>query len=69
MTQTEVRENTAVLSDYEPPQLDTLTLEVLDGKIAVLTINRPDRMNSMTVKMFEEFNTVAYALRDTDARA
>ncbi|MCZ4589226.1 enoyl-CoA hydratase-related protein [Rhodococcus opacus] len=69
MTQTEVRENTAVLSNYEPPQLDTLTLEVLEGRIVVLTINRPDRMNSMVVKMFEEFNTVAYALRDTDARA
>ncbi|MFW2237908.1 enoyl-CoA hydratase/isomerase family protein [Rhodococcus opacus] len=69
MTQTEVRENTAVLSNYEPPQLDTLTLEVREGRIVVLTINRPDRMNSMVVKMFEEFNTVAYALRDTDARA
>ncbi|RZL78503.1 MAG: enoyl-CoA hydratase/isomerase family protein [Rhodococcus sp. (in: high G+C Gram-positive bacteria)] len=69
MTQTETRENTAVLSNYAPPQLETLALEVLEGKIAVLTIDRPDRMNSMTVKMFEEFNTVAYALRDTDARA
>ncbi|MFC9553423.1 enoyl-CoA hydratase/isomerase family protein [Rhodococcus sp. NPDC056960] len=69
MTQTETRENTAVLSNYTPPQLETLTLEVIEGKIAVLTIDRPDRMNSMTVKMFEEFNTAAYALRDTDARA
>ncbi|MCB8913842.1 enoyl-CoA hydratase/isomerase family protein [Rhodococcus rhodochrous] len=65
----ETRENTSVLSNYEPPRLETLTLEVLEGKIAVLTINRPDRMNSMVVKMFEEFNTAAYALRDTDARA
>ncbi|MGW0025364.1 enoyl-CoA hydratase/isomerase family protein [Rhodococcus sp. NPDC003383] len=69
MTQMDTRENTSVLSNYEPPRLDTLTLEVLEGKIAVLTINRPDRMNSMVVKMFEEFNTAAYALRDTDARA
>ncbi|MDH6679185.1 enoyl-CoA hydratase/carnithine racemase [Rhodococcus sp. LBL1] len=67
MTQT--WENTAVLTDYTPPQLETLTLEVLEGRIAVLTINRPGRMNSMTVRMFEEFNTVAFALRDTDARA
>nr|ABC33870.1 enoyl-CoA hydratase/isomerase [Rhodococcus sp. T104] len=58
-----------MLRNYEPPQLETLTLEVLEGKIVVLTINRPDRMNSMTVKMFTEFNTAAYALRDTDARA
>ncbi|AUM19804.1 MULTISPECIES: enoyl-CoA hydratase/isomerase family protein [Rhodococcus] len=69
MTQMDTRENRSVLSNYEPPRLDTLTLEVLEGKIAVLTINRPDRMNSMVVKMFEEFNTAAYALRDTDARA
>ncbi len=69
MTQMDTRENTSVLSNYEPPRLETLTLEVLEGKIAVLTINRPDRMNSMVVKMFEEFNTAAYALRDTDARA
>ncbi len=69
MTQMDTRKNTAVLDNYEPPPLETLTLEVLEGKIAVLTINRPDRMNSMVVKMFEEFNTAAYALRDTDARA
>ena len=43
--------------------------EVLDGGIVVMTINRPDRMNSQTVKMFEEHNTVALALRDSDARA
>ncbi|MDH6285025.1 enoyl-CoA hydratase/isomerase family protein [Prescottella agglutinans] len=67
MTQTQ--ENTTVLANYTPPQLETLTLEVLEGSIAVLTINRPGRMNSMTVRMFEEFNTVAFALRDTDARA
>lgn len=66
---TQMQENTAVLTNYTPPQLETLTLEVLDGRIAVLTINRPDRMNSMTVRMFEEFNTAAFALRDTDARA
>jgi len=69
MTQIDTRENMSVLSNYEPPRLETLTLDVLEGKIAVLTINRPDRMNSMVVKMFEEFNTAAYALRDTDARA
>ncbi|MDH6285004.1 enoyl-CoA hydratase/carnithine racemase [Prescottella agglutinans] len=68
MTQLESRESTSVLSNYEEPQLETVTLEVLDSKIAVLTINRPGRMNSMVVKMFEEFNTAAHALRDTDAR-
>lgn len=62
-------EGTAVLENYRPPDLDTLTIDVLPGDVAVLTINRPDRMNSMTVKMFEEFNTVAYALRDSSVRA
>ncbi|MDH6679196.1 enoyl-CoA hydratase/carnithine racemase [Rhodococcus sp. LBL1] len=69
MTQLGSRTGTSVLTNYEPPQLETLVLEILDNKIAVLTINRPDRMNSMVVTMFEEFNTVAHALRDTDARA
>ncbi|SBW22750.1 enoyl-CoA hydratase/isomerase [Candidatus Protofrankia californiensis] len=54
---------------FEPPKLETLTLEPLEGGSVLLTINRPARMNSMTVKMFEEFNTVAYALRDGNARA
>ncbi|AEH09444.1 Enoyl-CoA hydratase/isomerase [Candidatus Protofrankia datiscae] len=54
---------------FEPPKLETLTLEPLEGGSVLLTVNRPTRMNSLTVKMFEEFNTVAYALRDTDARA
>jgi len=58
-----------MLSNYTPPVLQTLTLDVRPDRIVVMTINRPDRMNSMTFTMFEEFNTVAYALRDTDARA
>jgi enoyl-CoA hydratase/carnithine racemase len=58
-----------MLLNYQAPELETLTLEVLEHDIVIMTINRPTRMNSMTVKMFEEFNTVAYALRDTSARA
>lgn len=57
------------LANYDPPQLETLTIDVLPRKIAVMTINRPDRMNSNTVRMFTEFGLVADALRDTDARA
>jgi enoyl-CoA hydratase/carnithine racemase len=49
--------------------LQTLRLEFLEGDIAVMTINRPDRMNSQTVTMFHEHHTVARALRDTNARA
>ncbi|OIH85219.1 enoyl-CoA hydratase [Arthrobacter sp. UCD-GKA] len=51
------------------PVMETLTLEVLPGDIAVLRMNRPDRMNSQTVKMFTEYNTAAMALRDSGARA
>jgi enoyl-CoA hydratase/carnithine racemase len=69
MTETTVRDDTAELANYTPPQLNTLRLEVLPGKIAVLTINRPERMNSQTVEMFHEHGTAAHALRDTDARA
>ncbi|WP_051518029.1 enoyl-CoA hydratase/isomerase family protein [Intrasporangium chromatireducens] len=59
----------ATLRNYVPPELETLKLDVLDHGVVVMTVNRPDRMNSQTVKMFEEFNTVGYALRDSDARA
>lgn len=54
---------------FTPPHLETLSLEVLDGDIVVLRINRPERMNSQTVRMFYEHNVVADALRDSHARA
>jgi enoyl-CoA hydratase/carnithine racemase len=51
------------------PHLETLAFEVLDGGIAVLRVNRPDRMNSQTVTMFTEYGTAARALRDSGLRA
>ena len=69
MTSTDINDTSTELLNYTPPELETLRLDVLPGKIVVLTINRPERMNSQTVRMFTEYNTVAYALRDTDARA
>jgi enoyl-CoA hydratase/carnithine racemase len=51
------------------PELETLTVEELPGDIVVLRMNRPDRMNSQTVKMFTEYGLVARALRDSGARA
>lgn len=51
------------------PALETLALEVLDQDIAVLRINRPDRMNSQTVTMFTEYGIAARALRDSGLRA
>ncbi|WP_068396162.1 enoyl-CoA hydratase/isomerase family protein [Kribbia dieselivorans] len=62
-------DTTAELKNYTAPDLETLTLDILPGRIVVMTINRPERMNSNTVRMFAEFNVVADALRDTDARA
>jgi len=67
MTITGSRGNAAVKIDF--PVLETLTFEVLDGDIGVLRINRPDRMNSQTVKMFSEYGEAAVALRDTALRA
>ncbi|GAA1365104.1 enoyl-CoA hydratase family protein [Arthrobacter rhombi] len=51
------------------PELETLTIEELPGDIVVLRMNRPDRMNSQTVKMFTEYGLAARALRDSGARA
>jgi enoyl-CoA hydratase/carnithine racemase len=54
---------------FEPPDLREIELEVLDGDIVIMRINRPDRMNSQTVRMFTEHNLVARSLRDSHARA
>jgi enoyl-CoA hydratase/carnithine racemase len=57
------------VAGFQAPRLETLTLEILDGGIALLRINRPERHNTMTVRMFTDFRLVAYALRDSDVRA
>lgn len=54
---------------FTAPELETLALELRPDGIAVLTIDRPERANSQTPTMFAEFNTAAYALRDSGARA
>jgi enoyl-CoA hydratase/carnithine racemase len=51
------------------PELRTLAIEPLDGGIAVLRVNRPDRMNAQTVTMFGEYGIAARALRDSGLRA
>lgn len=43
----------------------TLTLDIADA-VAVLTLNRPDKMNSLTTQMRAE---IAHAMRDADSRA
>jgi enoyl-CoA hydratase/carnithine racemase len=63
---------TVFLTDDAPidfPDLEELTFEVLEGGIGVLRINRPDRMNSQTIRMFSEYGEAAFALRDAPLRA
>jgi enoyl-CoA hydratase/carnithine racemase len=54
------------------PELQSLTIELLDvpgGRLGLLRLNRPERMNSQTVQMFEEYGEAAHALRDVPLRA
>lgn len=64
---TVIDERPAVQIDF--PDLKELTFEVLPGDIGVLRINRPDRMNSQTIRMFSEYGEAAFALRDAPLRA
>ncbi|MFJ8813021.1 MULTISPECIES: enoyl-CoA hydratase/isomerase family protein [Amycolatopsis] len=48
-------------------KLETIELtEPVEG-VVVATLNRPDSLNSMTVRMFAEFEELAFALNDDDA--
>ena len=51
------------------PDLQTLAFEVAEAGIGVLRVNRPERMNSQTVRMFTEYGLAAGALRDSRLRA
>jgi enoyl-CoA hydratase/carnithine racemase len=61
--------SSTVTSTSALPDLETLSIEILDGGVGVLRLNRPDRMNSQTVRMFHEYTTAALALRDSGLRA
>jgi enoyl-CoA hydratase/carnithine racemase len=54
---------------FERPDLRVIDLEVAGDDVVIMRINRPDRMNSQTVRMFTEHGLVARALRDSHARA
>jgi enoyl-CoA hydratase/carnithine racemase len=56
-----------VTTDF--PELQTLSFEVAETGIGVLRINRPERMNSQTVRMFTEYGLAAHGLRDSRLRA
>ncbi|HXP55798.1 MAG TPA: enoyl-CoA hydratase-related protein [Streptosporangiaceae bacterium] len=49
--------------------LETLSLDPLDDGIARLAINRPDRLNTMTVRLFTDLTLATRALRDSGTRA
>lgn len=61
-------DTTAAMSAAVVPELSTLSLEVLDD-VAVLRMDRPDRMNSQTVRMFTEYGLAARALQESSVRA
>jgi enoyl-CoA hydratase/carnithine racemase len=47
--------------------LETMTLERPAPSIAVLTLNRPDRLNAMTMRMFDELMAVPQALKEDES--
>ena len=54
---------------FPAPELETLTLTSAADGIVLLTINRPDRLNTMTVQMFTDLTRATRALRDSGVRA
>lgn len=58
------------MSAVDALQLTTMTLARPEPGIAVLTLNRPDRLNAMTMTMFDELLAVPRALKpELDLRA
>jgi len=55
--------------NFDPPELETVSLEQVADGVVLMKMNRPDRMNSQTVRMFHEYGTVARVLRDSTTRA
>ena len=51
------------------PELETLTFEEAEPGVGILRMNRPERMNSQTVRMFHEYVIASRALRDAPLRA
>jgi enoyl-CoA hydratase/carnithine racemase len=49
--------------------LETLSLDPLDDGIARLAINRPDRLNTMTMRLFTDLALATRALQDSGSRA
>jgi enoyl-CoA hydratase/carnithine racemase len=52
--------------DTDTLQLETMTLERPAPGVALITLNRPDRLNAMTMRMFDELMAVPLALKQDD---
>lgn len=58
------------MPDSETLQLETIRLERPSPGVVVASLDRPDRMNAMTVQMFADIRTLGRELRDDpDVRA
>jgi enoyl-CoA hydratase/carnithine racemase len=57
------------VSDTQTVQFETMTFDEPVPGVLVATLNRPDRLNAMTVQMFAEFERLAAEWRDSDLRA
>jgi enoyl-CoA hydratase/carnithine racemase len=52
--------------DTDTLQLETMLLDHPAPGVALLTLNRPDRLNAMTMTMFDELMAVPQALKEDD---
>ena len=69
MTSTDINDTSTELINYNPPELETLRLDVLPGKIVVLTINRPEQRNALTRTMLAEAMRAVGDAEDDDVDA
>ncbi|MCW2867854.1 MAG: enoyl-CoA hydratase/isomerase [Marmoricola sp.] len=53
----------------QPPDLETVSVELIDDDVAVLRTDRPDRMNAQAVRTFGEYAEAARWLHDQPIRA
>jgi 2-(1,2-epoxy-1,2-dihydrophenyl)acetyl-CoA isomerase len=63
MTMTETAETAMNTLTSDPPQLETMQIEV-DGPVGTLTLNRPDALNAMSPELIGELTVAAAWLAD-----